>query len=73
MDPDVGPYSETIKDDLTTIPISIVMDPADLFGPRGLQPPGRTRNEWERLASVTIHPNGTGFQQNSAIRDAGSE
>ena len=78
MDPDVvGPYSATIKQDLATIPsISIVMDKEDLFGPRGIyRNPTGQGIDWERLASVElIYPDGRpGFQQNSAIRDAGSE
>jgi hypothetical protein len=75
MDPDVvnnPAYASTIKDDLRTIPtISIVMDPADLFGPaNGIYTFPEARGDaWERPASIEmINADGsTAFQVDAGV------
>jgi hypothetical protein len=59
MDPNVvdhPSYRDTIASDLATLPVlSIVLDPADLFGPRGIysNPEARGR-AWERRCSIEL-------------------
>lgn len=76
MDPNVANnprYRDTLQNDLVTgIPtLSIVMDGADLFGPRGLysNPEGRG-DAWERPCSMElIHPDGrAGLQADCGLR-----
>jgi len=83
MDPDVigprdrfgGIYVETIVDDLRSLPtMSIVMDIADLLGPRGIYTNSESRGPaWERPASVEMFSpeDGTEFQVNCGIRIQG--
>jgi hypothetical protein len=76
MDPDVvndPAYSGTIKDDLKAIPtLSLVMNPADLFGANGIYTnPMGSGVAWERPGSAElIHPDGTreGFQIDAGVR-----
>lgn len=84
MDPDViGPdnlfedrYRNTIIDDLKSLPtLSLVFDPDDMFGSRGLyQRPTSGGDDWERPTSVElISADGSeeGFHINSGIRIMG--
>ncbi len=78
MDPDViddARYSDTIKDDLRSIPtLSIVADVEDLFGSNGIYSnPGGHGVNWERPASFEwIEPDGTtAFQVNAGLRIVG--
>jgi len=68
-------YSDTIIDDLKTIPsVSIVMDVDDLFGSSGIYSnPTEEGFAWERPASLgLIYPDGSeGFQVNCGMRLAG--
>ncbi|MCH8921772.1 MAG: CotH kinase family protein, partial [Planctomycetes bacterium] len=75
MDPDVvndPAYRDEIIQGLRDIPtMSIVMDPADLFGQeRGIYINSNQRGRaWERATSVEIiEPDGTSFQADSGIR-----
>ena len=70
-----GKYTRRLKESLQSLPsISIVMDIADLFGPRGIYSnPERRGATWERPASVEmIHPDKSqGFQEDVGIRIQG--
>ncbi len=80
MDPDVvraGPFRDRdgelfdVADALRAIPtMSVVMDPAALFGRRGIYSnPGEQGAAWERPASIEyIDPAGSGFQVDCGIR-----
>ncbi len=76
MDPNVvgNPrYSRTIHDDITSrIPtLSISMDVADIFGPRGIYSSSEGRGDaWEKPCSVElIRPDGSpGWQVNCGVR-----
>ncbi|MHC4642059.1 MAG: CotH kinase family protein, partial [Planctomycetota bacterium] len=82
MDPDVvgqggtdifgGIYSNTIKNDLKSIPtMSVVMDVNDLFGPGGIYSNPRSGGvTWEKPGSVElIFPSGSeGYQANCGVR-----
>ena len=79
MDPlvvDDPAYSSTIINDLKSIPsLSLVMDPDDLFGSRGIYTnPGGSGIQWERSGSSELiipTPTGngrTGFQVDSGVR-----
>ncbi|HZN64859.1 MAG TPA: FN3 associated domain-containing protein, partial [Tepidisphaeraceae bacterium] len=79
MDPlvvDDPAYSSTIINDLKSIPsLSLVMDPDDLFGSRGIYTnPGGSGIQWERAGSSELiipTPTGngrTGFQVDSGVR-----
>ena len=75
MDPEIvdhPAYRDSIEDDLAAIPsLSIVMDPADLFGPNGLyqNPEGRGL-AWERAASMELFSAGgrEDLQEEAGIR-----
>ena len=66
-------YAPTIRDDMKSLPVmSIVMDPADLFGAGGIYANPTARGPaWERACSVEyFYPDGSqnGFQVNCGIR-----
>ena len=79
MDPDVvnnALFSQTIKEDLKTIPtFSVVMNLNDLFSSStGIYAnPGQDGRSWERACSLElIYPDGReGFQENAGIRIRG--
>ena len=85
MDPDVigqggrdrfgGRYSETIREDLLSLPtISVVMNTEEMFGSRGIYTNSGSRGRaWERRSSIELlYPDGEdGFQVNCGIRIQG--
>ncbi len=70
-----GKYTRSIKSDLQAIPtMSLVMDMADMFGPKGIYSNPQNHGEaWERSASLElIYPDGRpGFQENAGVRIQG--
>ncbi len=75
MDPnvvDAAPYSQTIIDDLKSVPtVSLTLSSDDFFGPDGIYSNTQSRGrEWERSVSVEyLDPLGEqGFQVNAGLR-----
>lgn len=70
-----GKYARSIKSDLQAVPtMSLVMDMADMFGPKGIYSNPQNHGEaWERGASLElIYPDGrVGFQENAGVRIQG--
>lgn len=70
-----GKYARTFAQDLRSLPsVSLVMNRADMFGPRGIYANPEARGAaWERPVSIELlNPNGTaGFQEDAGIRIQG--
>ncbi|MDG1891785.1 MAG: CotH kinase family protein, partial [Verrucomicrobiota bacterium] len=70
-----GKYSQTMQEDLLSLPaLSLVMDPEDLFGSKGIyRNPGTRGMAWEKPVTIEwIDPKGkAGFRENAGVRIQG--